>query len=94
MQDTGDLPPATKVCNCCQCKCLLLGTHEAAWWNELDARERRKWPPMVAGRLDGRPYCAGCLKGKRRGVGRAAVREDGDSPGQQDALRAWEDSEP
>ena len=50
-----------RVCNCADCGRMLLGLHHAVWWTQQTAEERAKYPPLLAGRIADRPYCASCL---------------------------------
>ncbi len=63
------LKPEWRVCNCANCRTLLLGESMRA--------ELGNSPPMaleyVGGRFLGRPYCAGCLP-RVNVVGAAEVR--------------------
>jgi hypothetical protein len=72
------------VCNCAECGCLLLG----------DAmRSRYAVAPsgyfFVAGRVNGRPHCRGCLRARKPPPGRATP-EDGGGPWQQNVVRQLE----
>jgi hypothetical protein len=54
------LPDWIKLCNCCQCNKELVGTkclagRKAKDFYSLDLPER------MAGRVNGRPFCQGCL---------------------------------
>jgi hypothetical protein len=55
----GDL----KVCNCAGCREVLLGTahKEELRIASITKEDTTGVPPLVAGRIDGRPYCHGCL---------------------------------
>lgn len=57
----GDL----KLCNCAGCTCELLGESMLAWYESLCEKQREGLPPVVAGRIHGRPYCPACLAPRR-----------------------------
>lgn len=54
------LPEDTFVCNCCQCGSLLIGQKSRPWHEKLSAEVKKAYP-LIAGRIQGRPYCGGCL---------------------------------
>lgn len=58
-------PESIRLCNCCYCRCTLLGSSEHAWWSDLTEQQRGQHPPLVAGRIAGRPYCGECLRRER-----------------------------
>lgn len=51
-----------KVCNCADCGRLLLGLAHADWYAEQTETDRARFPPLLAGRINGRPYCGQCLQ--------------------------------
>ena len=59
--DENCLPPTTLVCNCAMCNLLLLGESQRELYRALGRKEQRHWPPLVRGRVLGRPYCGTCL---------------------------------
>jgi hypothetical protein len=50
-----------KVCNCADCGNLLLGESHRETRERMDESHMALLPPVVAGRLMGRPYCPVCL---------------------------------
>jgi hypothetical protein len=52
-----------KVCNCASCNRILLGAshEEELRVAKLTGQHLDGVPPLVAGRINGRPYCADCL---------------------------------
>jgi hypothetical protein len=49
------------LCNCAQCEKELLGEKTAARLVAGEARTFARLPEEVAGRINGRPMCEGCL---------------------------------
>ena len=51
------------MCNCAGCSSLMLGSKhkDAVRAAKLAGEDIACLPPLVAGRMDGRPYCATCL---------------------------------
>ncbi len=86
-----------KMCNCADCGLELLSRKYLDMEGILRDLD---WPDgvpsefhFIGGRTLGRPYCAGCLyRLKRRPTTGQRSRGGEDSPGQQGALRVWEDS--
>lgn len=94
------------VCNCEKCGGVLIGRSERAWYRSLSPERRRKWPPIVFDRVNGRPYCAACCPPidasgppveKRPFAGRRKSRpvtawHDAEDPGYHNATRVLEDA--
>lgn len=55
------LPLCARVCNCCQCGVLLLGDYQPPWPVGVT-----NLPGFVDLRINGRPYCATCVRDYRR----------------------------
>ena len=55
------LPPCAVVCNCCQCGRLLLAVDQPPWPVGVT-----NLPGFVDLRINGRPYCATCVRDYRR----------------------------
>lgn len=61
--DGYELPPSTRVCNCCECGVLLLAVRQPDW----AALSRVKHlPSTVDSWVMKRPYCAYCITCTRR----------------------------
>lgn len=56
------LPETAKVCNCRGCGALLLAPNQGIEIKNVTL-------PEVAGKIDGKPYCTGCLEVRQSGVG-------------------------
>ena len=89
--DLEDLPEDVKVCNCASCGCLLLGKNMAAWRCRQKKEVQEELPLVVYGHILGRPYCGPCLRAKPRPTTGGYEGSKDDDPGQQNALRTWED---
>ncbi len=65
-----------KMVNCASnfCQRELLGESELAWACTIAPRLRGDYPPMVAGRIAGRPYCLSCMR-VRTGLSKMAEAE-------------------
>lgn len=61
--DGYDLPPSTRVCNCCECGVLLLAVRQPNW---RDLYWVRDLPSVVNSWVMKRPYCARCMRCNRR----------------------------
>lgn len=85
-------PDTVRLCDCAGCGAALCGESERDWHAGLSAAERAGYPPLVAGRMYGRPYCPDCLRVSAPGTVplRAAVAEDGAGPWADNAVRALE----
>ena len=64
-----------KMCNCCSCGRDLLGAAMQAWYDSLSHAKQMKLPPLIAGRIHGRPYCPCCLSGRQPSVSGSRHRE-------------------
>lgn len=60
MQVDCELTGELKYCNCARCHLELLGASCRRWWHLQPSRVRLD-NPIVMGRINGRPYCNGCL---------------------------------
>lgn len=85
-----------KMCNCAECGRLLLGSVHRMWRNTLTLKQQDSYPPLVSGRINGRPYCRACLylntvRG-RDGARYGLPRSDND-PAQDNAVRRMEDND-
>ena len=68
--------------NCAQCGLEMLGeTHRYL--------AKKRSLPAIAGRLNGRPFCCKCIA-VRKPPNKAATRDDGPSPWQENAIRDME----
>lgn len=83
-------PEDLKYCNCAQCGAELLGESRCnveramLWYSPTD------FPPVVAGRVLGRPYCRACLSPKRPPPPWRGTKDD-ESPWGENAVRHLED---
>lgn len=82
----SDLPEDAVVVNCATCKTVLLA-YEQSFPEPIGSglggrRKKLELPPVVAGRIQGRPYCSGCLR-----TGDGTERTDRRSEGQRDGLK-------
>lgn len=50
-----------KLCNCACCGKELLGHAMLNWYVTLSEEQRKRLPPPIGGRINGRPWCAACL---------------------------------
>lgn len=85
-------PEEIRMCDCAQCGAILCGESERAWLGSIAASQAAAFPPCVAGRIFGRPYCANCLRCRKRDprAARPAVAEDSAGPWADNAIRALE----
>ena len=63
--DENKLPSYAKVCNCARCNRLLLGKEMEEWLKAraiANGTKKNKLPPLIFGRINGRPYCAWCYR--------------------------------
>ena len=56
---------SVRMQNCGGCGRELLSRSEAAWADTLPATARVKWPPVVAGTVDGSPACGSCWRAEQ-----------------------------
>jgi len=49
-----------KMVNCARCQCELIGESMTSWYLRLSQEIRDTLPPLMAGRLNDRPYCRPC----------------------------------
>lgn len=61
-QPQRPIPQDLKICNCAECSAVVLGDSKADWYDGLSPEEQAKLPSPVRGRINGRPYCGGCLE--------------------------------
>ncbi len=92
-----------KMVNCARCKEELLGESNKDWYDNLPLEDRAKsrLPDMAGGRIADRPYCEACyefvcytqLDNPRPRGGRRCGQEiyEDFNPGNENAIRAWED---
>lgn len=84
--EARELPEDAVVVNCGGCRVLLAVDRELARWHGM---------PHVAGRIDGRAYCAGCLKISGAGVsglvGGMATDMNSPSPWHENVMRGHEE---
>lgn len=58
----GEAGLDARCCNCAGCGAELLSPRSAAWKAGLPAKLRWRVPQVVKARIDGRPFCADCLR--------------------------------
>lgn len=67
------LADTIKLCNCTECGLEMLGDSMGEYQASLSWETRRIYPPLVAGRVSGRPYCQVCYVSLTRLGGSAGV---------------------
>lgn len=87
--DEADIPDDVKVCNCADCGCLLVAGGYITWIIDR-IRSQLPTPEMAFHRVNGRPYCNGCMSVVRPPP--CAASKDECSPWGENAVRALEDA--
>lgn len=81
------LPADVKLCNCAECGHEIIGESSKEWYKEQSPTVQDQLR-CVEGHINGRPYCALCLK-KKRIPGKKEWRGD-PNPSRENAIRHLE----
>lgn len=79
--------PSIKMCNCAECGRECLGESNLSWWYKM-AEKEKVYHPIVAGRINGRPYCNLCVN--TRPIPNRPGPKNDTSPSQENAIKALE----